>query len=32
MSTMRRLMTAIDSYTLWAFNTQSPLGYRGNRG
>jgi len=25
-------MTAFDSYTLWAFNTQTPLGHRGYRG
>jgi hypothetical protein len=31
MTTMRRLFTAIDSYTLWAFNTQTPLGHRGYR-
>ena len=32
MTTIRRLMTALDGYTLWAFNAQSPLGHRGYRG
>ena len=31
MTTVRRLMTALDSYTLWAFNTQAPLSHRGYR-
>ncbi len=31
MTTMRRLFNAIDSYTLWAFNAQTPLGHRGYR-
>jgi hypothetical protein len=31
MTTVRRLMTALDSYTLWAFNPQAPLGHRGYR-
>ncbi len=28
MSTLHRIITAIDSYTLWAFSPQPPLGRR----
>jgi hypothetical protein len=28
MTTLRRLLSTIDSYTLWALNPQSPLGPR----
>lgn len=31
MNRVRRILTAVDSYTLWAFNTQSPLSHRGYR-
>lgn len=31
MTTLRRMITIVDNYTLWAFNTQAPLGHRGYR-
>jgi hypothetical protein len=32
MSQIRRFISTVDAYTLWAFNTQAPLGHRGYRG
>ena len=32
MTRIRTLLRAADRYTLWAFNTQAPLGHRGYRG
>ena len=32
MNRIRRIVSAVDSWTLWAFNTQAPLGHRGYRG
>lgn len=31
MTTFRTIVSAIDRYTLWAFNAQPPLGHRGYR-
>ena len=31
MNRVRRILSAVDSYTLWAFNAQAPLGHRGYR-
>ncbi|GGF55732.1 hypothetical protein GCM10011519_32090 [Marmoricola endophyticus] len=32
MTRVRRILTAVDRYTLWAFNAQAPLAHRGYRG
>ena len=31
MAHVRRILSAVDSYTLWAFNSQTPLAHRGYR-